>query len=236
MVSDTPFSDDAPDYERLTQLLVGAELAPTPAEAQGMLCGLLALHLPDALERWHAQLLAPPVDTPSMDAPEAPAHVHSADGSVAPLDLTGHGRAPAPAKKADGDAAARRAALDQLAAWTQSRITPPSVSFDLLLPAEERPLHERANGMLDWVRGLLFGLALGGLERDRLQGQAREAFDDLVELTRLDLESVAEEDADEQALTEIVEFLRIAAMLIREETAKTLPNARARQAHERGLH
>jgi uncharacterized protein YgfB (UPF0149 family) len=236
MVSDPPFSDAHPDYERLAQLLVGAELAPTPAEAQGMLCGLLALHLPDALERWHAQLLAPPADAPAVHRCEESAHAHGADGSVAPLDLTDHGRAPAPAKQADGDAAARRAALDQLATWTQSAIAPPSVSFELLLPGEERPLHERANGVLDWVRGLLFGLALGGLERERLQGQAREAFDDLVELTRLDLESVAEDDADEQALTEIVEFLRIAAMLIREETAKTLPNAQAQQAHERGWH
>ncbi|MFP4280653.1 MAG: UPF0149 family protein, partial [Halochromatium sp.] len=154
-------------------------------------------------------------------------HEHATDRPPTPLDLTGQGDASA---TADDVAEARRAALDQVATWTQASITPPSASFDLLLPGEDRPLHERANGVLDWVRGLLFGLVLGGLERDRLRGQAREAFDDLVELTRLDLESVAEEDADEQALTEIVEFLRVAAMLIREELAKTLPAAQDREA------
>ena len=248
--------DDKPDYAHLAPLLLGTELAPTPAEAQGMLCGLLALHLPDALERWHSQLLAPPatdvapadaaaIDAATLDADAACAHAHThahghehghghaTDHSPTPLDLTGQGDASA---AADGAAEARRAALDQVAAWTQATIIPPSASFDLLLPGEDRPLHERANGVLDWVRGLLFGLVLGGLERDRLQGQAREAFDDLVELTRLDLESVAEEDADEQALTEIVEFLRVAAMLIREELAKTLPDAQDHQAAQIDWH
>ncbi|MEA3639650.1 MAG: UPF0149 family protein [Lamprobacter sp.] len=189
-------STAAPDYDRLSRLLAGVELAPSPAEAQGMLCGLLALHLPDPIERWQAQL------------------------SVEP--------------DADLDA------LDQLAAWTQASIEPPSVSFDVFLPSEDRPLVERATAALDWVRGLLFGLVLGGLGRDQLFGQAGEAFDDLVELTRMDLDAVAEghadEEADEEALTEIVEFLRVAAMLIREDRVKALIDERDRQAGGIGLH
>jgi uncharacterized protein YgfB (UPF0149 family) len=110
------------------------------------------------------------------------------------------------------------------------------LSFDLLLPPEDRPLHERANAVLDWVRGILFGLALGGLGREQLVGQAAEAFDDLVELTRMDLDAIDDSDADEQALTEIVEFLRVAAMLIREDRAKVLIDERDRQAAETGIH
>jgi hypothetical protein len=114
------------------------------------------------------------------------------------------------------DPDALRNALSELARWTTDAIAPPSVSFDLLLPPEERPLRERATAVYDWVRGMLFGLTLGGLEREQLDAEAREAFDDLVELTRLDLSAIEGGEEDEQALAEIIEFLRVAAMTIRE--------------------
>ena len=217
---------NAPDYDRLTHLLAGVELAPSPAEAQGILCGLLALHLPDPLERWHAQLSAASIEC----------HCDAHDHGHSHADDHAHAHAEA---EAEAEADGRRVALDQLAAWTQSAIDPPSVSFELFLPPDDWPLHQRAIAVLDWVRGLLFGLVLGGLEPEQLIGQAGEVFDDLVELTRMDLEAVAEEDddeEDEQALTEIVEFLRVAAMLIREDRAKALIEERDRQAVETGLH
>jgi uncharacterized protein YgfB (UPF0149 family) len=244
------------DYDRLSELLMAVELAPSPSEAQGMLCGLLALHLPDPLERWHAQLS--PVS--AADADREPQAALDTLPPPTPVDLTNQGRAsplgerqhecahdlhhehgedcsgPHDHADLDIDADERRTALDQLAATTQASTEPPSVSFDLLLPPDERPLRIRARAVLDWVRGLLFGLALGGLERDQLFGQAGEAFDDLVELTRMDVEAVADNDTDEQALTEIVEFLRIAAMLILEDRAKALIDGRDRHAAETGLH
>lgn len=236
----------APDYDRLSRLLVGAELAPSPAEAQGMLCGLLALHLPDAPERWHAQLSEAPVADPTLAA-DASSQADVAERHAC-CDGDGHAHSHSHSHPADhhlgiasdvdahADVDERREALDQLADWTQSAIDPTSMSFDLLLPTEDRPLPERASAVLDWVRGLLFGFALGGLTREQLLGQAGEAFDDLVELTRMDLEAVAEDEGDEEALTEIVEFLRVAAMLIREDRAKALIDERDRQAKEIGLH
>lgn len=236
---------EAPDYDRLSQLLAGTELAPSPAEAQAMLCGLLALYRPDARHCWHAQLQAPAADAP--DAPDAD-HWHGGESeqmqkapslrpskvAPAPIDLTHHG-CDHPYPEATPDQT-RTAALKQLADWTESALGAQSLAFDLLLPSEDRPLRERATAVHDWVRGLLFGLTLGGLQRAQLRGQALEAFDDLVELTYMDLDAVVEGDADEQALAEIVEFLRIAAMMIREETAKTLAEERNRQAAETGLH
>lgn len=286
----------APEYDRLSKLLEGVELAPSAAEAQGMLCGLLALHLPDPLERWHAQLLVASAAGPEPElglasnpaagpdagwAQKSPAGLQPTPpsrhrpGAPAVIDLTHQGRSSRPTVGAasgqadadahhhehhhghehcpacgeghdqehdhdhDGDRAnaeQRGLALEQLAAWTQAAIDPPSVSFDLFLPPDDRPLYERASAVLDWLRGLLFGLALGGLDRGQLLGQTAEAFDDLIELTRMDLEAIAEDDANEQALAEIVEFLRVAAMLIREDRGKALLDERDRQAAETGLH
>lgn len=137
-----------------------------------------------------------------------------------------HAHAPEPTATAiDGDALL--AELAALARWTEEAIAPPSVSFDLLLPPEDRPLRERALAVHDWVRGLLFGLTLGGLEPKGLDGEAREAFDDLVELTRMDLAAIDEGEEEEQALAEITEFLRVAAMAIRESASPARADAAA---------
>lgn len=253
-------SEPIPDYDTLDRLLAGVELAPSPAEAQAILCGLLAVQHPDPIGRWHAQMTAPSGER----APDDDAREPDASAVAAAIDITfdgrssaggqgappGPGHAPAAARghahcdhpdhahdhtgtcdhdhhRADHEPGARAeadamdSALAALARWTEVAIAPPSVSFDLLLPPDDRPLRERALAVHDWVRGLLFGLVLGGLDRDGLDGQAREAFDDLVELTRMDLAAIEEDEADEQALAEIVEFLRVAAMAIRESVGQS---------------
>ncbi|WP_200347713.1 UPF0149 family protein [Halochromatium glycolicum] len=280
-------SDPVPDYDRLDQLLAGVELAPSAAEAQAILCGLLAAHEPDPVGRWSTQLGTPPravvrwsqhllgqaqpAEPPaglsaglSAELPGAQqASSLGQDGGAvetgaAAIDLTvagqvgatgsgqgldheqdhghldahaeahghacdtHHSHAPEPTETEtetaiDGDALL--AELATLARWTEEAIAPPSVSFNLLLPPEDRPLRERALAVHDWVRGLLFGLTLGGLEPEGLDGEAREAFSDLVELTRMDLAAIDEGEEDEQALAEITEFLRVAAMAIRESVS-----------------
>lgn len=224
----------APNYDALDRLLSGVELAPSPAEAQAMLCGLLATQVADPVRRWRAQLLEPTRALDEGDASAAP------DG---PRDITflapgdravhehgpncEHGPAASQAVDIGAEAGGRDDALDALVRWTEAAISPPSVAFDLLLPSDDRPLLERATAVHDWVRGLLFGLTLGGLERDQLDGEAREAFDDLVELTRMDLAAIEDTDEDEQALVEVIEFLRIAAMSIREAMPRSSPVFRA---------
>jgi uncharacterized protein YgfB (UPF0149 family) len=224
----------APNYAALDRLLSAVELAPSPAEAQAILCGLFAANAPEPIRCWREQLLVPPLDREGGDAPLA----DMSEASMAARDITFEGRATvvehdcghdhdhnhhcSDAQGADESAEDEHAeterdqALTGIANWTQAAITPPSVSFDLLLPPEEQPLLERATAVHDWIRGAVYGLALGGLERDGLDAEAREAFDDLVELTRLDLASIEEGEEDERALMEVVEFLRVALMSIRE--------------------
>lgn len=238
MVPDLP-----PDYDQLDRLLAGIELAPSPAEAQAILCGLLVVHEPDPIASWYEHLLGQRPGS-SQQAGAHTADECGAGSAVAALDLTFAGRMGGDqgshhdhalehacdhdhdhdhdhgsAKKPDATAVDGDRLLSELAAlarWTETAIEPPAISFDLLLPPEERPLHERALAVHDWVRGLLFGLALGGLEREALSGEAAEAFDDLIELTRMDLAAIDEDEEHEQALAEITEFLRVAAMAIRE--------------------
>jgi hypothetical protein len=198
----------APDYDTLNRLLEASALSPSPAEAQGIYCGLVAASPPDAApdrlrERWLGEL------APAAPRPAASADDHDAD-SPAPAEP------PAPALSG-----ARleqvRTLLGDLADDTRAQLEGPAMGFELLLPDEGRSLRERASAAYEWTRGFLFGLGLAGLEPASLSAQGREAFDDLVEITRLDLDDLDDDETNEQALAEVIEFLRVAALLLHEE-------------------
>jgi len=115
-------------------------------------------------------------------------------------------------------AAECRRSLQALHERTLAGIDDPDMGFALLLPDDERPLADRAAALRDWCEGFLYGFGIAGVSPDHaLSAEGREALRDIGELTRLDAEQVAEGESEEGALTEIVEFLRVAALLIREE-------------------
>jgi hypothetical protein len=78
-------------------------------------------------------------------------------------------------------------------------------------------LRERATAVHGWTRGLLYGLGIANLDQARLAPETREVFDDLMELTRMDLDDLDDSAENEAALTEVLEFLRVAALLLREQ-------------------
>jgi uncharacterized protein YgfB (UPF0149 family) len=110
-----------------------------------------------------------------------------------------------------------RDSLIRLAEQTFEEIQGPDLGFTLLLPDESGPLVERATAVYDWVRGFLFGLGILGFDERGLSEQAREIFRDFADLTYLDLSALDEGEENEAALTEITEFVRIAAMLLYQE-------------------
>lgn len=118
-----------------------------------------------------------------------------------------------------GDLLARDcdAQLRDLAQGTHADIEGPGLGFSPLLPSDETPLQERATAVYDWCRGFLYGLGLAGVSDRDLSAQTREVFHDFTEITRLDLSDLDGGEDDEDALTEIVEFLWVAAMLVYEE-------------------
>jgi hypothetical protein len=121
------------------------------------------------------------------------------------------------ARATDADAPARRDALNALGSATDAALADTEQAFHPLLPADDRPLRERATAVHGWARGLLYGLGIVNLDAARLPAEAREVFDDLMEVTRMDLDDLDEDAGNEAALTEVLEFLRVAALLLREQ-------------------
>jgi len=111
-----------------------------------------------------------------------------------------------------------RRSLESLLDRTVDEMDGDGMGFTLFLPDDERPLAQRAIALREWCDGFLYGFGLSGISPQRLlSSEGREALRDLGELTRLDVEHVGQDEDEEEALVEIVEFVRVAAMLIREE-------------------
>jgi len=106
---------------------------------------------------------------------------------------------------------------------TRRQLNDPTCEFEMLLPDDDDSLIQRVNALGDWSQGYLIGLSLGGItDFAPLPEDAREITKDLLEIARAgtsyDLEGSEE---DENAYTELVEYLRVGVLLINEELQPT---------------
>lgn len=103
--------------------------------------------------------------------------------------------------------------LGELYAETRVLLDDPELGFEPLLPDAARPLAERGDALVDWCRGFLGGLGLGG------QAAGRALSEEGTEILR-DLDTIAgshfsyEEADDENSLMEVFEFVRIGVLLL----------------------
>jgi len=100
---------------------------------------------------------------------------------------------------------------------TRAALMDPELGFAPLLPDEEEvAFAHRLRALAHWVQGFVYGLGRAGVRVEALKGEAGELLRDLVEISRLDEES-EEDDEAEADLFELVEFVRMGALLLAEE-------------------
>lgn len=91
----------------------------------------------------------------------------------------------------------------------------PQFSFTMLLPDEEAPLGDRTRALAQWCSGFLYGLGLGGVtESTQLPGEAAEVLGDLAKIASVDYELEEPGEEEERAYEEVVEYVRVAALLV----------------------
>lgn len=83
--------------------------------------------------------------------------------------------------------------------------------FTPLLPEEEEPLCDRVEAMSLWVQSFLTGLAIIQPGLNKAPQDVREIVADLAAIAQVEID-VAEDEESEAAYTEIVEFVRMAAI------------------------
>ncbi len=114
-----------------------------------------------------------------------------------------------------------RAMLLSLFEQTRQFLNSDDFEFDLFLPEQDCPLPERANALKNWCNGFVAGIgaAHSGAE---WSGEVNEIVKDVIEFSKLDTDAEGEED--ENALVEIIEYLRAAVMLVKQELKHTCKN------------
>ncbi len=117
--------------------------------------------------------------------------------------------------------------LDALFVVTKAQFDESDMALDLLLPDEDCPVDERADGLLRWCRGFLGGFGLSGRGIEGLSEDGAEALADIERIATTTL-TYADPDDDDFALSEIVEYVRIATVLLHEECLRASP---ARRLH-----
>ncbi|OOG24795.1 hypothetical protein B1C78_08210 [Thioalkalivibrio denitrificans] len=117
----------------------------------------------------------------------------------------------------DRAAAEARKDLGSLFEETRAQLNDPNLGFDLLLPEDDEALARRVEALGLWCQGFLYGLSVCGVrEGDPLPEDCAEIVRDLADIASTGFE-VEQDEQNESAYNEIVEYVRVGVMLVNEE-------------------
>lgn len=125
-----------------------------------------------------------------------------------------------------GSGSELRGTMLELHRATVSQLADDQMRLALWLPGDEEPLEERTAALAQWCTGFLAGLGSGGQNLGELSGEALEALEDLREIARTELGGGLSVEEEEEAFAQIVEYVRVVAMLLREELRGPEPDDR----------
>lgn len=110
-------------------------------------------------------------------------------------------------------------ALFDVLTISQHQLSNLGFDFELLLPADDLSLATRARAFSEWCEGFTQGLTVAGFDFNKLDtDDAQEAVQHITEFAQLDYEALQVNEEDERALTEVIEYTRMAVLAIHAET------------------
>jgi len=110
------------------------------------------------------------------------------------------------------------ATLRELFDLTAATLVAPDMEFTPLLPEDGEPLDLRTAALAEWCQGFLYGLGSGSIpDAAELPGEVGEIVRDLTEISRAGVDAGDDEESNESAYAELVEFVRVGAQLLFEE-------------------
>ena len=122
-----------------------------------------------------------------------------------------------------------RQALIGLQEMVKGELCGDEVTLVLLLPSDEAPLRERAVALGQWCQGFLGGFGLTARD-SALSAEAMEVLQDLAAIAQV--QNALEESEDgENDYMEVMEYLRVAPLLLFSECAKPVAAAAKPSLH-----
>lgn len=169
-----------PNYADLTDALQDAASDFQPAEAHGLLCGIICV-TPDAESADWGKILSS-----SKNKPETLALLQQL----------------------------YRSSIEQLGEF--------SFEFSLLLPEDDEDINSRTESLGLWCQGFLTGLQQGQPGKI-LTSDAEDALKDITEIAQVSFGDIAATEEDEHAYTDLVEYVRLAVLMIYYEYKSKTP-------------
>ena len=98
---------------------------------------------------------------------------------------------------------------------TVAVLTQQNYELELLIHSDDDPLDVRIDDLCNWCQGFLYGLSVAGLtDISKLPSEASEILQDMMDISKAGYDSEDDEEENEAAFSEIVEYLRIGVYLI----------------------
>ncbi len=98
-------------------------------------------------------------------------------------------------------------------------------ALQMCLPKDGAPINERGKALVNWVHGFLLGFGLHQNDLTNCSEEVKEALEDFSQIAKMD-EEMEDDEESEQAFFEVVEYVRISAMLCFNELGKSLIDSR----------
>jgi uncharacterized protein YgfB (UPF0149 family) len=175
-------------FDEISRVLEGHHSSVPAAEAHGCLCGALCTTAHYPLERWLEEVV-----------PEEDGLPDAAGSSL---------------QGSDADSPAVRLLFSD----TLEALRGDQMDFELLLPDDDRPLEQRATALSQWCQGFLYGFGTGApVKAGQLPPNVDEVLRDLTHIGRATVDTGEQGEAEEEAYTQIVEYVRVGVQLIHDE-------------------
>lgn len=108
--------------------------------------------------------------------------------------------------------------LAKLHAATVSQMEDEQLRLKLWLPDDDEPLEDRSLALAHWCTGFLAGLGSGhDSSLDTLSEDLEGALKDLEQLARAEVMADGDEEEEEVALVEIIEYIRVVTFMFKAE-------------------
>jgi len=103
--------------------------------------------------------------------------------------------------------------------------------FELLLPDDAAGLAARLEALANWCQGFLFGISHAGVsDIQALPGELPEIVEDFLSISRAENFELEDDEEDEAAYVELVEYVRVGVQLFAEELRAQPENTTASPA------
>lgn len=127
----------------------------------------------------------------------------------------------------DAVAVLRRFSGESLAAFDSD-----DMAFNPLLPDDQEDLVQRVAALCAWCEGFLYGISTGRTLNLKLcSPELKEILKDFTEFTRAGMDADSDEELEESAYAELVEYIRVGAQLVYLELKRMPPAEPVRQLH-----